>query len=93
MTDDDELQHIGIPRRSGRYPWGSGNDPYQRNMSFSARVRELEKKGLDSKSIATAMGLKSIEDLRSKITVEKDREWLADSSFALRLLPFCFNDL
>lgn len=24
-----ELYHYGIPRRSGRYPWGSGDDPYQ----------------------------------------------------------------
>jgi len=22
-----ELSHYGMKRRSGRYPWGSGNDP------------------------------------------------------------------
>ena len=26
---DDILMHYGMPRRSGRYPWGSGKDPYQ----------------------------------------------------------------
>ena len=26
---DDHLEHIGMPRRSGRYKWGSGKDPYQ----------------------------------------------------------------
>lgn len=25
-----ELYHYGMPRRSGRYPWGSGNRPYQK---------------------------------------------------------------
>ena len=24
---EDELAHYGMPRRSGRYPWGSGEDP------------------------------------------------------------------
>ena len=26
---EDHLEHYGIPRRSGRYKWGSGKDPYQ----------------------------------------------------------------
>ena len=26
---NDHLEHIGMPRRSGRYKWGSGKDPYQ----------------------------------------------------------------
>lgn len=25
----NELYHFGIPRRSGRYPWGSGDRPFQ----------------------------------------------------------------
>lgn len=25
----DEIYHFGIKRRSGRYPWGSGDRPYQ----------------------------------------------------------------
>lgn len=27
----DELYHYGIPRKSGRYPYGSGKEPYQDN--------------------------------------------------------------
>lgn len=26
---ENELYHYGMPRRSGRYPWGSGGRPYQ----------------------------------------------------------------
>ena len=28
ITDEEYLAHYGMPRRSGRYPWGSGEDPY-----------------------------------------------------------------
>lgn len=42
----DILMHYGMPRRSGRYPWGSGKDPYQRkNRDFLARIDELKKSG------------------------------------------------
>ena len=40
----DELFHYGIKRRSGRYPWGSGDDPYQRTGDFISRVQELRDK-------------------------------------------------
>lgn len=42
----NELAHIGVKRRSGRYPWGSGDDPYQRdNRDFLGRIEELKKTG------------------------------------------------
>lgn len=31
FRNSTELYHYGMPRRSGRYPWGSGNRPYQRD--------------------------------------------------------------
>ncbi len=37
----DELYHYGTPRHSGRYPWGSGDNPYQHSGDFLARVDEL----------------------------------------------------
>lgn len=42
---EDFLKHYGMPRRSGRYPWGSGDDPYQHEDSFLKRVDELKKNG------------------------------------------------
>lgn len=45
-SNEDSLEHYGIKRRSGRYPWGSGDDPYQHNSrDFLARVEELKKSG------------------------------------------------
>ena len=42
---EDTLMHYGIPRRSGRYPWGSGDDPYQHSRDFLGRIEELKKNG------------------------------------------------
>jgi predicted transcriptional regulator len=43
---EDILMHYGMPRRSGRYPWGSGDDPYQHGShDFLSRVEELKKTG------------------------------------------------
>lgn len=63
--------HYGIPRRSGRYPWGSGKDPYQRTGGFVDQVKNLKKKGMSEKEIADGYGM-SIKDLRQKITVERN---------------------
>lgn len=43
IFDDEELMHYGMPRRSGRYPWGSGENPYQHSGDFLSRVEELRK--------------------------------------------------
>lgn len=41
--DETYLIHYGMPRRSGRYPWGSGKEPYQHGKDFLSRVEELRK--------------------------------------------------
>lgn len=52
-----ELLHYGMPRRSGRYPWGSGKDPYQSAIGFLGTVRELRQKGLGDTEIARGLGM------------------------------------
>lgn len=43
---EDILMHYGVKRRSGRYPWGSGEDPYQHDSrDFLGRIEELKKNG------------------------------------------------
>ena len=43
---EDILMHYGIKRRSGRYPWGSGDDPYQHDSrDFLGRIDILKKSG------------------------------------------------
>ena len=33
-SDSDILEHYGTKRHSGRYPWGSGDNPYQHSGDF-----------------------------------------------------------
>ena len=42
---EDILMHYGMPRRSGRYPYGSGEDPYQHSRDFLGRLEELKRQG------------------------------------------------
>ena len=58
MSNNEELFHYGTPRHSGRYPWGSGKDPYQRNTNFRKTVSDLRNQGLSDKEIASAMKIK-----------------------------------
>lgn len=51
---DRVLAHYGTPRKSGRYPWGSGDNP-QRHRDFLARIKELEGEGLTQAEVAKAM--------------------------------------
>ena len=44
---------------SGRYKWGSGEDPYQHSGDFLSRVEELKKQGLSESEIAKTMGIMS----------------------------------
>lgn len=59
LSDDEYLKHYGIKRRSGRYPWGSGDQPFQRSGDFLARYEELKKSGMSEVDIATAMDVTS----------------------------------
>ncbi|WP_290234651.1 hypothetical protein [Bacteroides acidifaciens] len=67
----DILMHYGTPRHSGRYPWGSGENPYQRNGDFLSRVDELKGQGLSDTEIAKAMGLTTTQ-FRTQRSLAKD---------------------
>lgn len=57
MINDYILQHYGTPRHSGRYPWGSGENPYQHQKIFKSTVTDLKNQGLSEKEIATYFGI------------------------------------
>ena len=65
---DDELMHYGMPRRSGRYPWGSGKESYQRTGDFLARIDELKKSGMSETDIARAFDMPTTK-LRVQISL------------------------
>lgn len=80
----DFLLHYGVPRRSGRYPWGSGDNANQSSDSISSRVDALRRKGLSEKDAAAAVGM-SIQEVRAQRSLEKDVQRAADVAQALRL--------
>lgn len=80
----EELYHYGIKRRSGRYPYGSGDNPFQHAGSFLSRIDELKKSGLSESKIAEALGIGEIDKkgifhpsttrLRAQMTLAKNEE-------------------
>lgn len=95
MTDEEYLEHYGMPRRSGRYPWGSGEDPYQSSRDFVGRVDEMrknnftyvDKKGnilTGDKAIAEKLGY-STTDFRTVYSIAKDQRRMDDVATAKRL--------
>lgn len=57
FSEYDYLMHIGVKRRSGRYPWGSGEEPYQHGMDFLARYEKLKKEGKSDTEIAKELNM------------------------------------
>lgn len=71
----DFLQHIGKPHeantpRSGRYEWGSGEDPYQRMKDFRDSYNKSRKTpGFNESQFAEDHGFKSIRELRDNASL------------------------
>lgn len=66
---DEFIEHYGTPRHSGRYPWGSGKDPYQKSVALKKYYDQLKAENLSEKEIAAGMGFKSVKQMRSYITI------------------------
>ena len=76
---DDVLMHYGIKRRSGRYPWGSGEDPYQHgSRDFLGRIEELKKNGWTEtpENIQKEFGLTTTKYRTEKALATNERKML-----------------
>lgn len=73
----NEIYHYGIKRRSGRYPWGSGDRPYQsedveilkeqKKREFrSAKTEEIAKRNLE-------IGRQRLENRKRVANIEANR--------------------
>lgn len=81
---NDELMHYGTKRHSGRYPWGSGENPYQDSRSFLGTEQQLRKEGLSEKEIADYFEI-SIKQLRARKSNAKNAVTAANISEAVKL--------
>lgn len=77
IDEEDYLMHYGTPRKSGRYPWGSGGDPTQqtstRNQDWLGFVEDLKRQGLSDKEIYEGQGMSSTEFRARKSVARNER--------------------
>lgn len=75
---EDILMHYGMPRRSGRYPYGSGKDSYQHGRDFLGRVEELKKNGWteSSENIKKEFGISTTEYRKEYSNAVNERRML-----------------
>ena len=84
VNSSDDITHYGTKRHSGRYPWGSGENPYQREGSFMSRYKELKAAGLSDSEIADSMKI-PVAYMRQKREIETNRQAQAELSQILKL--------
>ena len=70
---ESSLQHYGTPRHSGRYPWGSGDNPYQRNEDFHRTYNDLKAQGMSDKEMAEMFNC-SITELKARRSMSSQQE-------------------
>lgn len=78
------LMHYGTPRKSGRYPWGSGENPYQGGAGLISSVQNLRKQGMSDSQIAKSMGITTTQ-LRARISIATAEKRAADVATAIKL--------
>lgn len=82
--DDEGLKHYGILRKSGRYPWGSGDTPHERAGTFLGTMQSLKRQGLSETQIASGFGM-TTSQLRDTVTIANQAQKAADIAMATRL--------
>ena len=81
----EELLHVGVKRRSGRYKWGSGKDPYQHSGDFMSRVDALKKEGNSEKEIAEMLGLTTSQlRIQKSLAASERKNLLYEQATSLR---------
>lgn len=84
IQEDDTLIHIGTPRHSGRYPWGSGGSDHARNRDFLGMYEDLKRQGLSETEIARGMGFEKLNpdgSVRSSGTTQlRNRKIVANNA-------------
>ena len=92
------LKHSGVAhdenppgRGSGRYSWGSGDNPYQHQKGFLPTVARMRESGLKDAEIAKALlGEKAkVADLKATEAIEKKKSRQWDMTKAAQLLEEC----
>lgn len=68
---EDHLEHYGMPRRSGRYKWGSGKDPYQ-SVGRKKSLKKVAQNG--ERYIKSKLGSSKLAQKKAERKADKARE-------------------
>lgn len=109
---NNELFHVGVGhdddppgRGSGRYGWGSGDNPFQHQFNFLSEVKKLRAKGLTNAEIAVMLlgekGRKkdgtpiyaNTTDLRAEIAIQTKAQRKANRARAVQLYDECHGNV
>ena len=90
FSEGNSLMHYGTPRHSGRYPWGSGENPYQRYGDLYSNYNRLkaEHPDISEKELARQLGVvdkfgkPSVTILRRKYSNARAEKRMADVATA-----------
>lgn len=87
FNEQDSLMHYGKGHldggHSGRYKWGSGENPYQHQDGFNGYVKDLREKGFSDNEIAETLGISSTE-FRQRIAIAKYEKRAAQEAQAMK---------
>lgn len=85
IPGEPALEQYGTPRHSGRYPFGSGENPYQHEEGFLKGVANLRSRGMSNTDIAKSMGM-TTTDFRHRLSsaTAADRAYRTAEAMRLR---------
>ena len=89
---NSELYHYGTPRHSGRFPWGSGENPYQSMLGWRGHIQALKDQGLSDVEIARGEGITTTQ-LRARNALAKDEVRSAQTAEAIRLTDRGYSNM
>lgn len=89
IDEEQYLAHYGTPRKSGRYPWGSGGTQEERNRTLLGTVEKMRREGMSETEIARAFSTPehpfTTTKLRALKSIARNAQRQADIGMAQRL--------
>lgn len=97
-----DLKHSGVPhdenppgRGSGRYGWGTGENPYQHQFNFLSEVKKMKSQGISDANIAKALLGENANstDLRAEISIQRAAERKVKMAEGYEMLQKCHGNM
>lgn len=71
FVNNNELLHFGIKRKSGRYPWGSGERPYQSSGGKKIIETKEQREKRKQKTLQSPKSAKDIKEFASELSYKE----------------------